>query len=273
MKIAISNIAWRADEETAARTLLESRGVRAVEVAPSKIGPKPAELSLGELRAYRDFWGLHGIEIVAMQALLFGRPDFALFGTDAQREELRAYLAAVVRGGGELGARALVFGSPKNRLRGTLANADAARVSAPFWRELGQVAVASGTCLCIEPNPPEYGADWIHSAADARTLVEYVAHPGFGLHLDAAALMMAREGAADVRACGAAIRHFHASEVQLAPVRAGTDVPHAEFAAVLRDIGYANFVSIEMRQAETSASNLPHVERALDFVLRTYGDS
>ena len=271
MRIAISNIAWRVDEEAAVRELLSARGVDAVEIAPSKIGPKPAELALGDVRAYRDFWGLHGIEIVAMQALLFGRPDFALFGTDAQRAELLTYLAGVVRSGGELGAHALVFGSPKNRLRGALSEQEAARVCAPFWRELGQVAVASGTCLCIEPNPPEYGADWIHSAADARALVEFVAHPGFGLHLDAAALHMAGEGAADVKKCGGAIRHFHASEVQLAPVRAGTDVPHAAFAEVLREIGYTNVVSIEMRQVETSASNLPHLERALDFVQRVYG--
>jgi hypothetical protein len=30
-------------------------------------------------------------------------------------------------------------------------------------------------------------------------------------------------------------------------------------------------VSIEMRQVEQSASNLPHVERALDYIQRVYG--
>ena len=273
MRIAISNIAWRADEEPAVRDRLAERGIDAVEVAPSMIGGKPAELGRDALARYRDFWRERGIEIVAMQALLFGRGDLALFGSDAQRDETFEYLTRIVRVGGALGARALVFGSPGNRKRGELSLERAAEIAAPFFRRVGAVAVESGTCLCLEPIPPEHGCDWIHSAAQARAFVDLVAHPGFGLHIDAAALQMAGEDAAQIRASAGKLRHFHASQPQLAPVGPGSVVPHRQFAAALRACGGVPAVSIEMRRVEPVASNLPHVERALDYVQQVYGGS
>jgi len=271
VRIAISNIAWRADEEAGVRDWLAERGIDAVEIAPGKIGPAPAELTRDQLARYRDFWRERGIEIVAMQALLFGRSELALFGSDAQRDEMFRYLARIVRVGGALGARALVFGSPANRKRGAVSLEQAAELAAPFFRRLGELAVESGTCLCIEPNPPETGCDWIHGVAQARAFVDLVAHPGFGLHLDAAALHLAGEGEEQIHANAGRIRHFHASEPQLAPVGPGSLVPHERFAAALRAAGGVPAVSIEMRQVEPLASNLAYVERALAYVQPIYG--
>jgi D-psicose/D-tagatose/L-ribulose 3-epimerase len=269
-RIAISNIAWRADEERDVRDLLARRNIDAVEVAPSKIGARPAELADDELRRYRGFWAERGIEIVAMQALLFGRAELSLFGDEEQRERFVEYLSRIVRLGGVLGARALVFGSPKNRLRGSRTEREAAELAAPVLRRIGEVALEHGTCLCIEPNPPEYGCDWISSVAQARDLVDFVGHPGFGLHVDSAALHMAGEDESALLANAGRIRHFHASEPDLAPVGAGSAVPHAAYSRALRGSG-VRVVSIEMRQPEAKDSNLPHVERALDFVQAVYG--
>lgn len=270
MKLCISAIAWRTDEDAAVRDLLAARGVTAIEGAPSKIGKPPLELTDDDLARYRGFWAEKGIAIVAMQALLFGRADLKLFGSDAEREEFIAYLSSIVKIGGALGAKALVFGSPGNRKRGAIDESAAREIAASVFRRVGDVAVDHGTCLCIEPNPPEYGCDWITSVAQARALVDHVAHPGFGLHLDSAAIRFAGEDESAITNNRGAIRHFHASEPQLAPLRPGTDVPHARYAAALRAIGGVPVVSIEMRQVELTASNLPHLERALDFVAATY---
>lgn len=270
MRLAFSAIAWRPDEDVAVRELFAAKRVTAIEGAPSKIGKPPLELTKDDLLRYREFWAEKSIDIVAMQALLFGRAELKLFGTDAEREEFIQYLGRIVQLGGTLGARVLVFGSPGNRKRGALDDATALAIAAPVFRELGAIAVDHGTCLCIEPNPPEYGCDWIHSVAQARALVDFVAHPGFGLHVDAAAIQFAGEDAAVLREHRGSIRHFHASEPQLAPLRQGTGVPHARYAEVLREVGGVPVVSIEMRQVEATASNLPHLERAIDFVEETY---
>lgn len=255
------------------RDRLAVRGIDAVEIAPGKIGPDPGALGRDALARYRELWRERGIEIVALQALLFGRSDLVLFGSDRQREELFAYLERIIRVGGALGAGVLIFGSPGNRKRGALSPEQANALAAPFFRRLGELALENAACLCIEPNPAAYGCDWIHTAAQARAFVDLVAHPGFGLHIDAAALHMAGEDAAQIRANTGAIRHFHASEPQLAPLAADSVVPHRRYAEALRACGGVPAVSIEMRQVEASASNLPHVERALDFVAEVYADA
>lgn len=271
MKVAISNIAWGNDEERDVARLLARLGVRGVEVAPSKVGPKPLELSDDDVRRYRAFWNDQGIEIVAMQALLFGSQGLAIFESDAARAAMEAYLARVIRIGGLLGAKALVFGSPKNRLVGARPAESIDAIALPFFRAMGAVALEHGTCLCIEPNPPAYGADWILTAREAQAFVRRVGHAGFGLHLDGGALHMQGEGPAQIRAAAGEIRHVHASQPELAPLAAGGPVPHESYAATLREIGYPNWVSIEMRQVPGAASSLATVETAVTYAQTTYG--
>jgi sugar phosphate isomerase/epimerase len=271
VKLAISNIAWNAGEESAVADRLVELGVRGVEVAPSKVGPNPAEIDDDTARRYRASWEARGIRIVAMQALLFGRPDLAIFQGDAARDDLTEYMARVIRLGGILGARALVFGSPKNRRIEDLAPVAVERIALPFFRELGRIADDHDPCLCIEHNPPSYGADWITTAKDALAFVRAVDHPGFGVHLDAGGLFLANEGAAEIRAAGALIRHFHASQPELAPLAAGGPVPHAEFAAALHEMHYPRWVSIEMREVAGAPSALEHVETAVRHATAVYG--
>lgn len=272
MKLAISNIAWASNEEAAVADLMRRHRFTGVEVAPGKIGPRPAELGDDEIARYRDFWSSRGIAIVAMQALLFGQNDLAIFGTESSRRAMLEYLTKIIRLGGRLGARALVFGSPKNRRVEKLSRAEIDAIAIPFFRELGRIADDCETCLCIEPNPTAYGADWILDATSARELVLAVDHPGFGLHLDGGALHMADEGPAVIEACGAMIRHFHASMPELAPVLPGGPTPHETYAATLRGLRYPRWVSIEMRQPPGVPSSLPFVDEALGYVCSVYGD-
>jgi sugar phosphate isomerase/epimerase len=272
VKLAISNIAWAPNDEAPAADLMRVHGFTGVEVAPGKIGPRPAELNDGEIARYREFWNSRGISIVAMQALLFGQNDLAIFGAETSRRAMSEYLARIIRLGGLLGARALVFGSPKNRRVEKLTRAQIDAIALPFFRELGRIAKQHATCLCIEPNPAAYGADWILDATSARELVLAVDHPGFGLHLDGGALHMASEGPDVIRRCGGLIRHFHASMPELAPVRAGGPTPHETFAKTLREMRYPRWVSIEMRQPADAAATLPQVEAALAYVKSVYGD-
>jgi sugar phosphate isomerase/epimerase len=127
--------------------------------------------------------------------------------------------------------------------------------------------------VCIEPNPPAYGADWIVNAREALAFVERVNHPGIGAHLDAGALHLCGEGASEISSAGAGLRHFHASEPELAPLTAASRVPHAAYAATLREIRYPGHVSVEMRSDPAGGSNAARVSAALDHALAVYGSS
>src|SRR5205823_8379380 len=80
MKLAVSNLAWPVESDPAAADLLSRHGIRAIEIAPTKIWPRPAEATEGDVVAYRSFWERRGFQIMALQALLFGRPDLMFFG-------------------------------------------------------------------------------------------------------------------------------------------------------------------------------------------------
>lgn len=270
MKVAISNIAWPFASEGVVADLMAEAGVRGVEIAPTTIWPRPLETEEERILEYRRRWERRGIRIVAMQALLFGRPDLKVFGSDAERRQTIDYLRGIFRVGGLLGAGPLVFGSPKNRLRGALGREEAFSAAVTFFREAAAHAVEHGVVLCIEPNPPEYGCDFVTTSREARELVSAVAHPGFGLHLDAGGITLAGEDpAAVVAASIAAVRHVHASEPHLAPLGEG-GADHRTLAASLRRLGYADWVSVEMRH-DASRDLSAELRRVLRLLVETYG--
>ena len=252
MKLAMSAIAWEPPDDDTAAAILREHGFTGVELAPTKIFPRPDAATEAEVAACRRAWEGRGLRIVAMQALLFGRPELTVFGK--ARERTLEYLSAVARLGGRLGAGALVFGSPRNRARGAIPAAEAWRSAVQFFRELGTAAAAAGTCVCIEPNPPRYGADFVTTSEEALRLVEEVGSPGFGLHLDAACALLAGEDyPARLRASAHVLRHVHLREPDLAPVREGGSLGLPAISAALREAGYSSWISVEMKPAGLDA--------------------
>ena len=251
MKLAISNIAWDADQDGDVAAILNELHVPGVEIAPTKVWPNPLEAGTAEIRRYREFWENRGIRIVAMQALLFGRGDLTIFDDDERRAATLDYLSGIVRLAQQLGAGALVFGSPKNRKVGNLPAPQARKVAVDFFSKLGDIAHRHDTAVCIEPNPVEYGCDFINNSEEAVALVEEIGNPGFRVHIDAGALAMNHEDPelAIPRALPLT-HHYHISEPHLVPIGT-TGMDHGACARVLARLRYPHWVSIEMRKPET----------------------
>lgn len=267
MKLAISNIAWPASEDTQVAGLLRDMGVHGVEVAPTAVWPTPLGASEAQVSAYREFWERSGIRIVALQALLFGRPDLTIFEREDKRRETLAHLAGMIRLAARLGATVLVFGSPKNRKVGGRDSLEAGKIALSFFRDLGRVAVDSGVVFCIEPNPPEYGCDYLTTAGATRELVASIDSPGLGIHLDAGGMTLGREPLSAVEDSLPWLRHFHISEPHLEQIGAG-DTEHGAFAQTLATHGYQGWASIEMRQP--ASEPLPLVAAALKYSIDRY---
>src|SRR5262245_32244396 len=75
MRLAISNLAWPGEADESAAAVLVDCGAQGVEIAPTKVWTRPLEATASERRAYRAAWERRGIQVVALQALLFGRPE------------------------------------------------------------------------------------------------------------------------------------------------------------------------------------------------------
>jgi len=271
MRLSVSNIAWPAAADDAAAGLLRAHGVNGVEVAPARVCDRPWEAPPDRVAAYRAAWEDRGLPIVALQALLFGRPELALFGSAADRATLAGHLAGIIDLAAGLGAEALVFGSPRNRRRGTLDPTAAGKVAVPFFREIGRRAADRGVWLCLEANPPDYGCDFLTTTPEMIRFVAEVDATGVGVHLDTGGMHLAGEDpAAMIAAAGPRWRHFHASEPHLVPLGDG-GVDHAAVASALRASGDDRRVSVEMAPPPEGGDWRSRLEQALGVATAAYG--
>lgn len=269
MRLAISNIAWDISGDEDVAKLLKSYGVDAIDIVPGKYFPDPAKASDEEIVRVKTWWGKRGIEITGMQALLFGTVGLNVFGSPEVQETMMQYLAAVCRIGAGLGATRLVFGSPKNRDRNGLNDEQVMVIATPFFRRLGDIAQSYGVVICLEPNPPCYGANFMTTSAETAEVVRQVAHPAIRMQLDTGALTINGEDpAALLQNNSMLIGHIHASEPDLVPLGDGfTD--HGMVAACLRKQLPMHVVSIEML-ATKNEPHLASIERALKVAVRHY---
>ena len=268
MKLAVSSIAWEPAHDAAVRAMLAHRGVRGIELTPLKYWPAGVDVAPHVLADYKAQWSDAGISIVALQGILFGMPELQLFGSPSQQAALEAHLAAIARLASALGAGILVFGAAKNRLRGALTEDEAIAAAVPLLRRVASVCTDVGITLCIEPNPPRYGGDFVHTSADAMRLVREVDHFSFGLHLDAGAFAINAESDSEVIEAARHARHFHISEIDLVPTGSGT-VDHRRLGRLLRLAAFERWHSIEM----TPVAAEPVVEalgQAVNVALESY---
>ncbi|WP_432669215.1 sugar phosphate isomerase/epimerase family protein [Pseudomonas umsongensis] len=269
MRLSISNIAWDTVQDEAVASLLQSFAIDAIDIAPGKYFPKPANATDEDIAQVKRWWARYGIEITGMQALLFGTNGLNVFGTLASRTALLEHLAAVCRIGAGLGATRLVFGSPKNRDRSGLTDSEALEIAVPFFRQLGDIAHAHGVIICLEPNPTCYGANFMTSSGETAYVVREINHPSIRMQLDTGALTINSEGPCSVlEDCVDLIGHVHASEPGLLPLGDGS-CEHGEMADALFKYLPDHLLTIEM-VATKEEPPIESIQRALRVAMQHY---
>jgi D-psicose/D-tagatose/L-ribulose 3-epimerase len=247
LRFAFSNIAWSPHDDPGTLALLRAGGVTGIEIAPTAIWEGWEGSTVAAAADYRSYLRDQGFEVPALQALLFGRPQAQLFA-ERGAALLLEHLAHVAALGGALGAKVAVFGAPLQRDPGARSWLQALEQAVPVLRRAAQLFLDEGSCLCIEPNPRAYGCSFVCTTREGVELVAAVDHPGFGLHLDAAALFLEQENLASVLPQALPVlRHFHVSEPGLGNF-AAPQAPHGSNLRCLRESGYAHWCSVEMRR-------------------------
>lgn len=269
MNLAFSNLAWSADEDAQVLPELPGLGFTSVEVAPTRLWADPLAQDPDAVAAARSAIEADGLRIVALQSLLFGRPELQLFGDADSRRGLHDHLVGMARLAAALGATRLVFGSPGNRRRGELPVGQADEIAVELFSRLGAQAADLGVCFCIEANPTAYTCDYLTDAVASTAFVRAVDSPGVRLHLDTACMALAGDDAAERIHAGAdVLAHVHASAPQLGAVGPDGPVDHAGIAAALRHVNYDGHVSVEMLRQEDDPAGA--VRRTAEFVRKTY---
>jgi sugar phosphate isomerase/epimerase len=242
--------------------------VRGVELAPTKWRAAPFDASAADVADLRVQWEDRGLPIVSLQSLLFGRPELQLLSGERERQALLDHLRKVADFAAAVGARALVFGSPKNRVRGERPVDEAMRVARDAFHALAPHARDRGVVFCIEANPPAYGCDFITQTSEAVELCQLADDSSVRVNADIGGMILAGEDPASAVAQAASfVAHVHASEPHLGQL--STIAAHERAASALAQAGYSGWVSIEMR-APAPDDQLGALERAILFAKRAY---
>jgi sugar phosphate isomerase/epimerase len=263
--VGISNLAWPPEAWRDALRLVRDLGVGAIEVAPFGLFGG-WDVRDDEVRALSDEIAGAGMTCSAMQGILYQAPHVHLFASTEARAALHAHLAKVARIAELLGAKACVFGAPRQRDPGSLTAAQAWDIAVDFFRAVAPVFADHGAAIAFEANARRYGCRFVVTTPEAVTLVAAVGHPGCGLQIDTGTLFLEHEDPQVLCAAAPLAVHAHVSEPDLAPI-GSSGVDHAPVAAALRACGYAGSLSIEMKAVPEWRSA---VARAVTLVRETY---
>lgn len=253
MKAAVSNIAWPAELTEDVYRLLPQYGFTGVEFAPGLLftgSDDPFCPTNAEVDAVSKTLSAYQLELVSMQSLLFGCEGAFLFGNKEELDRFRGQMRRAIELASRLSVGNIVFGSPKNRFIPDGLDREAAfRQAADEFMQLGDVALKNGVQIAMEPNPVQYGANFLVSMKESGDFVAELSHPAITLNFDLGALALCGETDKmetyfDMYTTH--ISHVHVSEPHLAPAPATRDIAD-RISELVIEHDYPGWISIEMR--------------------------
>lgn len=259
VKLAISNIAWSAEEDGAVYQLMQQYGFTGLEFAPTRWQQdRPYESAMQVKTIADNLNEQYRFTIPSMQSILYGRSE-RLFASNEEREALFRYLKTAIDFAAVIGCKNLVFGSPKNRY---LPDASVAVVAVAFFRNLAEYAWQQGTVVSMEANPEIYGTNYITTTAEAAALVREVNHPGFRINLDVGTMIQNGETVESIEEWLPLVQHIHISEPYLALIEKRE--LHKTLVRMLLQTQYDKYLSIEMKRPDKAV--VQHVENVLCYI-------
>lgn len=247
-KLACSNLAWPPGDDERALHELASQGFSGIEIAPTRVWPNWRGANQEAAKEHRKRLADAGFSIPAMQAIFYGLGDLNLFA-HASFEPLIKHTIKVSMIAEALECPVMVFGAPKMRDPRGIHEDHVLDRAISALTAMAKIAHDHGTTLCIEPNARDYGCGFVWTGRQGAEVVQAVNHPGFGLHLDAAAMHLEGEDSLmSIHNLASRVLHFHVSE----PGLCGLAEPRVDHLANLRALaasGYDRWVSLESTEA------------------------
>jgi hypothetical protein len=191
-----------------------------------------------------------GFPITSIQSLLFNRLDLQLFGSFETRQRLISYLLDLSAKASTLGAGPMVFGSPKNRNRGSLSIKEANASAISLFKELSDRWGENSSYLALEANPEVYDCNFITKASEAAELVQAIDSQRLRWNFDFGCTEAGLESSNSVLQNSSVMpSHIHLSEFNLLPLKRNQKYFYKDFIMKLTDLRYQGVVTLEMRKS------------------------
>ena len=250
-KLAVSNIAWDSSLDGQVSDILTKARISRVEIALTRYHDDLFNVSESQIIEIKNRWKNLGIEISSLQSLFFNQPHLNLFGNAESRLSMKSLLLRLSTLASILGAEALVFGAPKNRLRGSLDLSSAYDLADSFFKEVDSAWSSDDNFIALEANPELYGCDFITKSSEALNFVNRLKLRSLKWHLDSACTELSGESAIELLSIPNPLpSHIHLSEENLGPLLNSKFEYYKELFEILKLREYTGFVVLEMRETE-----------------------
>lgn len=218
VKLSVSNIAWSVVDDIKVASFLKSNNVSYIDIAPTKYFSFESQPADEEILKVKDFWLSYGIKVIGMQSLLFATNGLNIFDTRSH-DKLFNHLQKIARVANKLGAKYLVFGSPKNRDSSGLNLFQIKSISEFFFNKLGDIGLQNDVIFCLEPNPEIYNCNFIKSSTEAARFVADLKHPAIKMQLDTGTIITNNEDYNnEIITYKDLVGHIHLSSTLLRPI-------------------------------------------------------
>lgn len=269
MRISISNIAWNPDIDFEVAKTLNAFKIDAIDIAPDKYFDTTKPISRGDILNVRKWWEANGVELIGMQSLMFRRGNLNILDVNqSKREEALDHLTNIATIANVLGIKTLTFGSPRNRVKGSLSKEKADAIAIDFFRDLSKVGEKHAVTFCIEANPGIYNCDFLMSTSETAAIIKEIDRENIKLQFDTGTIFLNKESYhEEFRAYCNLIGHIHISEPHLAPI--GSSDQHLQISKLLKNFLPQKCATIEML-TKNSSSPIDTISEAIKQVTKVY---
>ena len=243
MKLSVSNLAWEKENDYKIFEILKRFDISIIDLVPTKYFKNIRNTNIDELNSIRNFWFSRGFTVFGMQSIFFGCSD-NLFEGEKSRKNLLEHFKYICEIGSFFDVKALVFGSPKNRVA-TDNHKKNVNIYKNFFYQLGEIASLYNLNLCLEPNPKVYNCNFMINMNDVYEVISDINHPNVKMQLDIGAMILNNEKVELIRKFKNYISHIHVSEPFLNAFGENLGY-HKKVSNLLREIFNDNIICLEM---------------------------
>lgn len=245
-------------------------GYDAVEVAPFTLATYVTDIFSAERAHIRTLASNAGIEISGIHWVLAETEGMHLTSPDAPtRARTAQYLCDLADFCADIGGRAIIVGSPKQRaLCSGVTYEEGWDWANEVFRPAIKRAEERGVVICLEPLPAE-DTNFINTAAEAVRFVKPFASSAFKVILDVRAMCHEDKPVPQIiRESRGYFAYVHANDENLKGPGFGR-VDYAPIASALREVAYNGMISVEVFRYDEGPEAI--ASKSLDYLKRMFG--
>ena len=160
---------------------LQQNNIRYIELPITKILPK-YEIDKKKINKFLSRISKYRIKISSVQAIFYKKKFNVLNPKD--HKEIIKHLNRILIIASLLKTKNIIFGSPKNRIKGKISSQLAFTIFKDLLKKIQPKLVKNKFNFCIEPNSKFYGCDFIINSSEALKFIDFSKIKNIGINFD-----------------------------------------------------------------------------------------